>query len=178
MPRVTNAVARRNSLCRFVLVCMGSVMNAPPNPVRLLQVPARADAASARSRRVTSSAASLRISGSDGFDARSSRAVNSRASLAYSLHAKSSSCATAAHTHVFVGRMVSASGNTAQRDIYFRAHTPVAMPAAKHFAPSGGPLVHTNDTRTSLSAQVMPPSPVTTRKEGGAGAPGSPFSPL
>src|SRR6266542_3713481 len=29
-------------------------------------------------------------------------------------------------------------------DIYFRAHTPVAMPAAKHFAPSGGPLVHTN----------------------------------
>jgi hypothetical protein len=59
---------------------------------------------------------------------------------------------------------------------YLRIHKAVtATPGVVHFAPSLAPLAHTNDTSSSLSAQITVSVPVTARK--GVGAPGSPLGP-
>ena len=58
---------------------------------------------------------------------------------------------------------------------YLRIHKAVTATPGVHFAPSLAPLAHTNDTSSSLSAQITVSVPVTARK--GVGAPGSPLGP-
>jgi len=61
---------------------------------------------------------------------------------------------------------------------HLRAHRPVA-PFVEHRLPSGAPVGQTNETRTSVSLQVIVSVPVTTRMPAATPAgPGGPTSPL